>query len=66
MDGNNCVEYLVLGDMYHTSKLKRMALRLLVDNLHSITSTNSDILKDLCKERPELAVEVIKDLNNKK
>ena len=59
LDVTNCVKNLVLGDMYQTLKLKRMALRMLVDNLDSITSTNPDILKDLCKERPELAVEVM-------
>ena len=62
----NCVEYLVFGDMYQTLRLKRRALRMLVDNLDSITSNNSDILEDLCKERPGLAVEVMKESNKKK
>ena len=54
----NCVEYLVLGDMYQTFKLKRMALRLVVENVDSITDT--DVLKDLFKQKPELALEVMK------
>ena len=39
---------------------------LVVDNLDSIISNNSDILEDLCKERPGLAVEVMKESNKKK
>ena len=54
----NCVEYLVLGDMYQTFKLKRMALRLVVENMDSITDT--DVIKDLFKQKPELALEVMK------
>ena len=54
----NCVEYLVLGDMYQTFKLKRMALRLVVENLDTITET--DVIKDLFKQKPELALEVMK------
>jgi len=59
----NCVEYLVLGDMYHTSKLKKTALRLVVENADSII--DSDVFKDLFKQKPELAFEVTKALNKK-
>ena len=54
----NCVEYLVLGNMYQTFKLKRMALSLVVENVDSITET--DVIKDLLKQKPELALEVMK------
>jgi len=60
----NCVEYLVLGDMYHTSKLKKTALRMVVENADSII--DSDVFKDLFKQRPELAFEVTKKALNKK
>jgi len=60
----NCVEYLVLGDMYHTSKLKKTALRLVVENADSII--DSDVFKDLFKQKPELAFEVTKNALNKK
>ena len=61
----NCVEYLMLGDMYQTFKLKRMALRLVVENMDSIADT--DVIKDLFKQKPELALEVMKAVavNNK-
>ena len=36
VDVNNCVEYLVLGDMYQTLKLKRKAVGVAVKNLDSI------------------------------
>ncbi len=58
LEATNCVEYLVLGDMYQTFKLKRMALRLIVENVDSITDT--DVIKDLFRQKPELALEVMK------
>ena len=58
MEKANCVEYLVLGDMYQTLKMKRMALRLVVENVDSITE--SDVIKNLFKQKPELALEVMK------
>ena len=59
----NCVEYLMLGDMLHTFMLKRMALRLVVENVDSITDT--DVIKDLFKQKTELAIEVMKAVNIK-
>ena len=61
---SNCVEYLVVGDMYHqTFKLRRMAMRLAVENLNSIIDT--DIVKYLFKQKPELAWEIVKAQNKK-
>ena len=61
---NNCLEFLVLGDMHDTSKLKKLALRLVVEKADSIIKT--DVFKDLLKEKQELAFEVKKALNEKK
>ena len=60
---NNCLEYLVLGDMHHTSKLKKLALRLVVEKADSIIET--DVYKDFIKQKPELAIEVLKALTKK-
>ena len=60
---NNCLEYLVLGDMHHTSKLKKLALRLVVEKADSIIET--EVFKDLLKQKPELAYEVKKALTKK-
>ena len=64
MDVANCVEYLVLGDMYQTSKLKMMALGMVVKNADSII--NTDVFKELFKQKLELALEVTKIALNKK
>merc|ERR1711934_227456 len=58
----NCVEYLVLGDMYQTLKLKKKALGVAVENLDSIM--DSDVFKDLFKKKPGLAWEVMKASHN--
>ena len=59
----NCVKYLVLGDMYQTLNLKRRALEIAVENVDSIM--DSDVFKDLFKQKPELAWEVMKASHNK-
>ena len=63
MEVTNCVELLVLGDMYQTFKLRKMALRLAAENMESIIDT--DVFKDLYKQKPELAWEVTKALHKK-
>ena len=60
---NNCVEYLVLGDMHHNLKLKNSALRLVVENSDCIIET--DVFKEFLKQKPELVLEVMKALNKK-
>ena len=59
----NCVEYLVLGDMHHTLRLKNSALRLVVENSDCIIET--DVFKEFLKQKPELVLEVMKALNKK-
>ena len=59
----NCVEYLVFGDMNQTFKLRSQALKLVAENVDSIIDT--DVFKDLFKQKPELALEVMKAVNNK-
>jgi len=59
----NCVDYLVLGDMYQTLKLKRKAVETIAENVDSIM--DSDVFKDLFKQNPGLAWEVTKALNKK-
>ena len=58
----NCVEYLVFGDMYQTFKLRRRAMEIAVENIDSIMDT--DVFKDLFKQKPELAWEVMKASRN--
>ena len=59
----NCVEYLVLGDMYNAVKLKKIAMRLVVQNADSIS--NTDVFREFFKQKPELALEFTNALNKK-
>ena len=54
----NSIEYLVLGDMYHAPKLKKKALELVAMNMKKIVDT--DVYKDLLRQKPDLAWEVNK------
>merc|ERR1719354_1216876 len=58
----NCVEYLVVGDMYQTFKLRKRATEVAVKNIDTIMDT--DVFKDLFKQKPELAWEVMKASRN--
>merc|ERR1719480_287032 len=62
LEVTNCVEYLVLGDTYQTFKLRRRAMEIAVENIDSIMDT--DVFKDLFKQTPELAWEVMKASRN--
>ena len=53
----------MLGDMCQTDKLRRQALRLATENMDSIIDT--DVFKSFFKQKPELALEVMKALNKK-
>jgi len=54
----NSIACLVLGDLHHASKLKKMALELVAKNTRKIVDTN--VYKDLFKQKPALAWEVTK------
>ena len=54
----NSIECLVLGDLHHASKLKKMALELVAKNTRKIV--NTDVYKDLFTQKPALAWEVTK------
>ena len=58
LEVTNCVELFVVGDMYQTFKLRKMALRLAAENMNSIIET--DVFKDLFQQKPVLAWEVTK------
>ena len=57
LEVTNCVEYLVLGDMYQTFKLRKRAMEIAVENIDSIIYT--DVFKNLYYQKPELACEVM-------
>ena len=56
LDGSNCLELLVVGDLHEATNLKTMALESVLMNLASLS--NTDVYKDFVKKCPELAVEV--------
>ena len=58
LDVDNSIKYLVLGDIYNLLTLKTLALELAAKNMKKIVDT--DVYKDLFKQKPELAWEVNK------
>ena len=65
LDGSNCLELLVLGDIHQTTNLKTAALESVLMNIASLSHT--DVFKEFIKKYPELAFEVTKSMfSNKK
>ena len=56
LEVENSIECLVLGDMYHAFKLKKMALYVVANNLDKIVVT--DMYRDLLRQKPELALDL--------
>ena len=52
----NSIEYLILGDLYQASKLRRMALRMVASNMASLVATEE--YNELVKTHPVLAAEI--------
>ena len=63
LDGSNCVELLVLGDIHEATNLKTAALQSVSMNLVCLSDT--DVYRDFVKNCPELAVEVTKSMFSK-
>ena len=53
---SNSIEYLIFGDMYLASKLRRMALRMVASNMGKLV--NTEAYKDLVKNHKGIAAEI--------
>ena len=65
LEVSNSIEYLIFGDMYQASKLRRMSMRMVASNMASLVATEDyqNLVKkhkDLASEIPEAMVEVSK------
>jgi len=58
LEVSNSIEYLVIGDLHNAFKLKQFACALVAENISKIVDT--DVFKDLLRQQPDLAWEVIK------
>ena len=53
---SNSINYLIFGDMYKASKLRRIALRMVTSNMATLIGTKE--YKDLVKNNPVLVLEI--------
>ena len=53
---SNSIDYLIFGDMYKASKLRRIALRMVTSNMATLIGTKE--YKDLVKNHPVLVLEI--------
>ena len=55
---SNCLDYLVLGEMYRAQHLKETSRKFLVNNITTVIKTEK--WKEMEKEHPSLGFEVMK------
>ena len=56
LDMDNCVKFLIIGDMYQEQSLKEMAAQMVIENKEKIISSNA--WKQFTENHLELALEV--------
>ena len=60
---SNCLDYLVLGEMYRAQHLKETSMMFLVENIKAVMKTEEWV--EMEKKYPSLVIEVMKAAINK-
>ena len=59
---NNCLIYLILGDMYQAERLKKNSMKMLFENLNEVFTQNPEDWKRCVKSHPDLTVEITTEM----
>lgn len=62
---DNCLVYLIIADMYQAEKLKKRSMKLLVENMRTIVTKNSEDWKKCVKSHPDLTIEITEELSKR-
>ena len=60
-----CLVSLIIADMYQAEKLKKRAMKLLVENMRTIVTKNSEDWKKCVKSHPDLTIEITEELSKR-
>ena len=63
---DNCLRLLAIADMYQAERLKTLGMELVVKNMDSIVTNNSEDWKQCVKTNPDLVVKITEELAKRK
>ena len=58
----NCLIYLILGDMYQAEKLKKCSMEMLFKNMNEVFTQSPEDWARFVKSQPELTVEITTEM----
>ena len=59
---NNCLIYLILGDMYQAEMLKKCSMKMLFENMNEVFTQSPEDWKRCVKSHPDLTVEITTEM----
>ena len=59
----NCLVSLIIADMYQAEKLKKHSMKMLVENMRTVVTKNSEDWKKCLKSHPDLTIEITEELS---
>lgn len=62
VDNKNCLIFLIIGDMHKAEKLKKISMKILVENINKVLMESPEDWKNCVKKYPELTVEITSEL----
>ena len=62
VDSQNCLMFLIIGDMHKAEKLKTISMKILVENMNKVLVDSPEDWKNCVKKHPDLTVEITSQL----
>ena len=61
----NCLLSLIIADMYQAVKLRKLSMKMLVENMRTVVTKNSEDWKKCVKSHPDLTIEITEELSKR-
>lgn len=61
----NCLVSLIIADMYQAEKLYKSSMKILVENMRTVITKNSEDWKKCVKSHPDLTIEITEELSKR-
>lgn len=61
----NCLISLIIADMYQAEKLRKLSMKMLVENMRTVVTKNSEDWKKFVKSHPDLTIEITEELSKR-
>ena len=62
---DNCLLSLIIADMYQAEKLRKLSMKMLLENMRTVVTKCSDDWKKCVKSHPDLTIEITEELSKR-